>query len=182
MGTVNWVFSWSNKLQRTVKIISDSETTHAVQEPQICSRDLLYILELSGYIVVLGVFQYLWQTSDDVTLNLHWCHWHQLHELRCQLLQITGRTEGRNKQAHCHLEIMADVKKKYMITGLMERISKNKNTSNNFNGYCTTRPIITEITTLLSTTLSSHLSWLIIMRGILRPPSPVLWRTEQDDI
>ena len=37
-----------------------------------------------------------------------------------------------------------------------------------------TKPIIIEMTTLLSTTLSSHLNWLIITRGTLRLLSPVL--------
>lgn len=53
----------------------------------MCVKDLVYILELPGYIIVLGVFQYLGQTGDDVTLNLRRSYWHQLHELRRQILQ-----------------------------------------------------------------------------------------------
>lgn len=155
-----------------MKIIRNSETTHAVLEPQMCSRDWLYTLELSGYIIMLRVFQYLWQAGDDVTLNLHRRRWHQLHELRCQLLQ--------NSKAHTPSwnEWLTDMRKKYMITGLIERVNRNYTLV----GCDATRPAITEITTLLSTTLSSHLSWLIIMRGILSPTSPVLWETERDDI
>lgn len=33
------------------------------------------------------------------------------------------------------------------------------------------------MSTLGSTTLSSHLNWLMMMRGMLRPPSPALWKS-----
>lgn len=36
-----------------------------------------------------------------------------------------------------------------------------------------------KMTTLGSTTLSSHLNWFMMMRGILRPPSPTLWKSEK---
>lgn len=148
---------------------NNSETTHAVLEPQMCSRDWLYTLELSGYIIMLRVFQYLWQAGDDVTLNLHRSCWHQLHELRCQLLQTTRHTPSSWN------EWLADMRKKYMIIGLIKHINRNYT----LEGCGATRLVITEITTLLSTTLSSHLSWLIIIRGILNPTSPVLWETER---
>lgn len=51
-----------------------TETTHTAQEAPTCGGDVLHILELFSDVIVLGVFQYLWQTADDVTLNLHWCY------------------------------------------------------------------------------------------------------------
>lgn len=36
--------------------MSNSETTHPVQEPQLFSRARLYTLELSSYVIMLGVF------------------------------------------------------------------------------------------------------------------------------
>lgn len=84
--------------------------THPGQEAHICSRDRMYTLELFGYIIVLGVLQYLRQTGDDVTLNLHRCYWHQFHELGGHFLQITGQEK----------------QEKRMITGLMEQIHKKK--------------------------------------------------------
>lgn len=56
IGTVSWVFSWSNELQtearKTWKPQTDGNNYRKMEV-------LSYLLELSGDIIVLGVFQYL---------------------------------------------------------------------------------------------------------------------------
>lgn len=59
-----------------------------------------YTLELSGYVIVLGILQNLRKTGDNVTLDLHWGYGHQLHKLCGQFLQITGHGKMERSMIH----------------------------------------------------------------------------------
>lgn len=183
MGTVSWVLVWSNELQRTGMRAGLNGFCHrnTGRKRKRESREHgaffpLYVLELSGYVIVLTVFQYLRQTGDNVSHDVHRCHWHQLHQFSCQLLQVRIRTEVNQN-------VIVEVEESKRI----RTITQGERTSDGGKKHdwgdwvhCKTQHNLSseKMTTLLSTTLSSHLSWVIIRRGMLSPPSLTLWTTE----
>lgn len=177
MGTVSWVLVWSNELQRTGMRAGLNGSVTGTQaerekEPWTLSFFFLYVLELSGYVIVLTVFQYLRQTGDNVSHDVHRCHWHQLHQFSCQLLQVRIRTEVNQ-----NVIVEVEESKRIRIITQGERTGDGGKKHDWGDWvHCKTQHNLSseKMTTLLSTTLSSHLSWVIIRRGMLSPPSLTL--------
>lgn len=152
MGTVSWVFSWSKVLQRKAELHN-----YYITSPVQMSRWYTHLSSLATSLC--------WESSSISGRLVIMSRWTSSGATDTSSMSFVASScklqDGYNHDYRWRQA--TNLKIKTVESSLWRRRP----------------PFVTEITTLLSTTRSSHLSWLMMMRGTLSPPSTVLSRMTQ---